>query len=112
MTDREIELRLKRAVEASTPNVLGRVMEECNKQEVRQQKDVLVFPKRKYSMLAACAVLFLFIGVGMFTGMRLEARKVASIVSIEINPSMELKLNKKKEVLEVNALNADAEIIL
>lgn len=111
MIDREIELRLKKAVEACTPDVLERVMAECDKQE----DNVISFDKKRYffrkyvSLAAACAV---FVGIGLFTFLNWEGNRVASIVSLEVNPSIELKINEDEEVLEANAVNADAEEIL
>lgn len=111
MTDRELELRLKKAVEACTPDVLDKVMAECD-----NYKDHVVPFERKQNrfrkftaVAAACAVL---VGAGLFGFLNLGANRVASIVALEVNPSIELKINKDEEVLEVNAMNADAEEIL
>ncbi len=115
MTDREIEMKLKQAVEACTPNVLDKVLEQCEGyKDAKNTPSVVPFRrKRRYrSLIAACVLLFLIVGAGYFTGTRLEAKKVASIVSVEINPSIELKINKAAEVLEANALNEDAKVVL
>lgn len=111
MTDREIELRLKKAVEACTPDVLERVMAECD----NPKENVVPFERKRYSfrtftaVAAACAIL---VGVGVFGALNLGANRIASIVSLEVNPSIELKINKDEEVLEANAMNTDAEEIL
>ncbi len=115
MTDQEMELRLKTAVEACTPEVLDKVLEKCDSyKEDKKIPNVVPFQRkgRYYSILAACVLLFLIVGGGYFATLRLEAKKVASIVSVEINPSIELKINADGEVLEAIAVNADAEVVL
>ncbi|MBQ8803831.1 MAG: PepSY domain-containing protein [Tyzzerella sp.] len=111
MTDRELELRFKKAVEACTPDVLDKVMAECD----NYQDKVIPFERkqnyfRKFTAIAAACVVIA--GAGIFGFLNLSASRVASIVSLEVNPSIELKINKDEEVLEANAMNADAEEIL
>lgn len=109
MTDRELELRLKKAVEACTPDVLDKVMAEC---DTYTDNNVVPFRKKNnFSRLIAVAAMFLMVaGISIFSSM--EMRKVTSIISLEINPSIELRINKNEEVLEAKAVNTDAEIIL
>ena len=56
--------------------------------------------------LAVCVCLF--IGLGYFN----NNVKVASIIGIDVNPSVELKVNKNEKVLDVIANNDDAKVIL
>lgn len=111
MTDRELELRLKKAVEACTPDVLDKVMAGCETYEDK----VVPFEKKRTpfrtftAVAAACVVLA---GAGLFGVWSMNLNRVASIVSLEVNPSIELKINKNEEILEANALNVDAEEIL
>lgn len=108
MTDRELELRLKKAVEACTPDVLDKIMEECD----TYKENVIPFTRKKRQFTrwaAAAAAVVIMAGTGYVS---LLANRVASIVSLEVNPSIELRINKKEEVLEANALNADGEQIL
>ena len=109
MTDRELELRLKKAVEACTPDVLDKVMAECDK-----QKDNLIpFEKKRnrFRHLTTIAAAFvLVIGLGAFGFLNTD--RVASIVSLEVNPSIEVRIDKNEEVIEAIAMNVDAEEIL
>ena len=52
-------------------------------------------------------VICIFVGLGYFNNLR-----VASIVSIDVNPSILLTINKKEKVLDVTANNDDALVIL
>ena len=56
--------------------------------------------------LVACVCLF--IGLGYFN----NNLKVASTIGIDVNPSIELTINKNEKVLDVIANNDDAKIIL
>ena len=109
MTDRELELRLKKAVEACTPDVLDKVMAECE----TYKENIVPFTKKKYrlgTMIAAAAAFVVVAGVGLFGAFGMN--RVASIISLEVNPSIELKIDKNEEVLEANAMNQDAVEIL
>ena len=109
MTDRELELRLKKAVEACTPDVLDKVMAECD----NYKENVIPFEKRRrpFKYLTAVAAAFVVIlGAGLFGFLNMD--RVASIVSLEVNPSIELRIDKKEEVIEAVPLNVDAEEIL
>ena len=56
--------------------------------------------------LVACVCLF--IGLGYFN----NNLKIASTIGIDVNPSIELTINKNEKVLDVIANNDDAKIIL
>lgn len=60
--------------------------------------------------IAAALVLLL----GGAAGVRLYSvnRAVASTVSLDVNPSVEIQVNQKDRVLRVNALNEDGRIVL
>ena len=107
MTDREIEQRLKQEVEACVPDVLGRVMAHCDEQEGQ----VTVMTKKKNIWLkvgAFAACLALVLGISLFAFSAYNPFSVATVVTLDVNPSIELKLNRDARVLEVNALNEDA----
>lgn len=60
----------------------------------------------RWGLIAACLVLI----VGLIGGIHLYRTPVA-YVSIDVNPSLELGLNRWDRVVEVTAYNADAEAI-
>ena len=64
-------------------------------------------PARRWA-LAACALLALFIGIG---GYRAAARPV-SYISIDVNPSIELALNRFDRVVSAEAYNRDGAAVL
>ncbi len=69
-----------------------------------------IFNYKHIMALAACAVLLL----GIFAGVYIyrENNAVASVVSIDVNPSVEIKLNKNDVVVEITALNGDGQEII
>lgn len=111
MTDREIEQRLKQAVEASVPDVLESVMARCDD----QKGQVIKMPKKKNIFMKVAAIaasLALVLGISLFAFSYFGTESVATVVTLDVNPSIELKLDKNARVLEANALNDDAARVL
>lgn len=52
-------------------------------------------------------VICVFVGLSYFNNL-----KVSSVISIDVNPSIELTINKKERVLDVKANNSDALVVL
>ena len=70
-------------------------------------------PRRKSharALIAACLTLVLVGGTGGVFYQRANA--VASVVSLDVNPSIELKVNQKEKVLSCTPLNQEAEAVL
>lgn len=65
--------------------------------------------KRK-QLIAGVAALFLLMMT--FLPSFINDNKVYAYVSIDINPSLELGVNKELEVIEIHAFNSDGELIL
>ena len=66
-----------------------------------------------FMAMAACLVLLLGIGVVRNRQMNtVQDAEAAAIVSIDVNPSIELTVNKKDKVMSAVALNEDAKVVL
>ena len=63
-------------------------------------------------LAAMAALLGLVIGSGFGVGAYKMDHRVTSTISLDVNPSVELRINGKERVLEVLALNEDAEAAL
>ena len=61
------------------------------------------------TLVAACLAVILLGGGGLFYQ---QANAVASVVSLDVNPSIELKLSRREKVLACVPLNDDAKTIL
>lgn len=68
--------------------------------------------KKIIMVLLIVAVLFLIgMGVTYKIHMDKENNTVYGIITVDVNPSMKISLNRKNQVLKVEALNNDAQII-
>ena len=67
--------------------------------------------RRWYQAFAACAAAVM-IFTGAFTMFNKSQNDVFAVVNIDVNPSVELSINKKQEVVEARALNEDGTAIL
>ena len=109
MTEKELENRLKRALENTTPHMLDRAKSSCRDLSVAPRKAMNAKRTWRYIAAAAAAVFLLAIGtvIGTFIN-KAPDNKVFATVSIDVNPSLEIKINKEELVLEVIPLNDDA----
>ena len=110
MTDQELERRLRQALDAAAPDDLDGVLSRC---APREETVVPLRPKRRSharALIAACLTLVLVGGTGGVFYQRANA--VASVVSLDVNPSIELKVNQKEKVLSCTPLNQEAEAVL
>ena len=113
MTDQELERRLARAVEHAAPDDLEEILSRC-----QERKGTVIAMKnnskkqfaRRWVALAACLALLLVGGGGGYFYQ--QASAVASVVSLDVNPSVELKVNSSRKVLSCVGLNDDADEIL
>ncbi len=68
--------------------------------------------KKYVSIAAAAAVVIGGIGFGVSKFAPEEAPEIASVISFDVNPSIELKLGADEKVIEVLAQNEDAKAII
>ncbi len=111
MTNEKMEQRLASAVEKTAPNDVNGVLSRC---EARKGTVISMTTKktanRKWATLvAACLAVMLLCGGGVFYQ---RAHAVASVVSLDVNPSIELKVSRNEKVLVCTPLNEDAKAIL
>ena len=111
MTNEKMEQRLAAAIEKTAPNDVDGVLSRCEERKgtvipMTTKKTI----KRKWtSLIAACLAVMLLGGGGVFYQ---RANAVASVVSLDVNPSIELKVNRSEKVLVCTPLNEDAKAIL
>lgn len=117
MTDRELEQRLHTALDHAAPNDVNGVLSRCEsgKGTVIQMTNANENKKsnaKKWAPMAVAACLALLL-VGGGAGYYYQSvNGVASIVSLDVNPSIELKVNKNEKVLSATPMNDDAKEIL
>ena len=111
MTNEKMEQRLASAVEKTAPNDVNGVLSRCDERKgtVIPMTTKKTTKKRWTTLAAACLALVLLGGGGIFYQ---QAHAVASVVSLDVNPSIELKVNRSEKVLVCAPLNEDAKAIL
>ena len=123
MDEREVERRLRTALEHAAPDDLEAIRARCGSQ---QAADVIPIsqarkrPARRMApmLIAACLVLAVIGGVvgGRFLGGNIDpgpaTAAVASVVSLDVNPSVRLDVSAEEVVLAAQPINDDAGNIL
>ncbi|WP_130861927.1 PepSY domain-containing protein [Bacilliculturomica massiliensis] len=121
MRNEDMENRLKTAVEHAVPDVLDGILSECGKidagpENAAERKQLDVRPggrRRKRWMPAGSVAAVLILIMGSVWGMNWNAaHAVDSVIGIDVNPSVELRINKNEKVLAAEARNEDGKDIL
>lgn len=107
----EIASHLKSAVETLTPNVLDRInLDTPQLRYLEQPRRLKVYRKMRSAVTAAAACLCV---AALYGGvMHYQNTRVDSIIGLDVNPSIEISVNRKDKILETEALNEDAVTVL
>ena len=110
MTNKKMEQRLAAALEKTAPDDVSGVLSRC---EARKGTVIPMTTKktvnRKWTTLVAACLAVMLLGGGLFYQ---QVNAVASVVSLDVNPSIELKVSRNEKVLACVPLNEDAKAIL
>ena len=106
----EIEQHIKSAMDRITPDVLDRI-DLTTPQEIHAER-LTDLRRRRARMWGTAAACFLAIAAGSGGYNLYRNSLVDSIVGLDVNPSVELSINRKERVLKAEALNEDARVIL
>lgn len=106
--------KIKQAYTNAVPDICDVILSECGQEkgkviimtETGKKKNTV-----KYMMAAAGLVLMLGAGTLITNIYRLNFA-VASTVSLDVNPSIQITVNEKEQVLDVKALNKDGGIVV
>ena len=111
MTNEQMERRLAGALDKTAPDDVNGVLSRCDERKgtVIPMATKKMRKKQWTTLAAACLALALLCGGGIFYQ---QAHAVASVVSLDVNPSIELKVSKDEKVLACTPLNEDAKAIL
>lgn len=112
----DIERRSHRGMSQMAPDVFQKIMADTGpkleseawlmEEDHKKTRSFWMRAAQTAAVLAACCMLLLGITVYQFSF------KVDSVVEIDVNPSLELQVNRSDRVVRVNALNADGVKIL
>ena len=111
MTNEKMERQLAVALEKTAPDDMSGVLSRCEarKGTVLPMTTKKTVNRKWTTLVAACLAVMLLCGGGVFYQ---RAHAVASVVSLDVNPSIELKVSKSEKVLVCTPLNEDAKAIL
>lgn len=114
----QIELHLKSAIGSLTPNVLDRIdlsvpQDVVPRQELTQPSAIVALNRRMRGIvLATAACLCVMVMGGGAFHYQYQNRRIESVIGIDVNPSVELSVNRKDKVLHAEALNAEAQEVM
>ena len=116
MTDQELEQKLRTALEHAAPDdfqgVLSRISPKARTEQAPIPFEAAARKKkRRWAPLAAAACLALVAAAGGGSWY-LQNNTVASVVSLDVNPSVTLNVNSKEKVLSAVPVNEDGGDIL
>lgn len=110
---KKIEQKVRESFNRATPNIIDSIASDCKN---RPQESAVSATRRGVSFawrFATIALAFVLIvmSVAGIIGITTETAS-ASTISLDVNPSVEIKLNGRQRVIEVKAINADGEKII
>ena len=112
MSERRVKEKLYSAVEHNVPDVLDNILAQC---DTRKGDGVMTEKKRKNPIFkiatAMAAMLVLVVGIigaSQITGLN----DVETVIAFDVNPSIEIEVNSRGQVIDVKALNEDAQIVV
>lgn len=113
MNHREVEKKLKKAYSHITaPDTIDSILSDC---EVQKGSVVMMEKKNKAPLFKglALAAMVLVAAVGVFGFRHYEMNyRAVSTIAFDVNPSIEMKVNAKDQILEVTPLNDDAVVVI
>lgn len=112
MTNDLMEKRLADALEKTAPDDVNGVLSRCKERKGTVTPMTTKTTKKStriWATLAAACLALILVGSGLFYQ---QANAVASVVSLDVNPSIELKVNRNEKVLSCTPLNDDAKTVL
>ncbi len=107
---KQIEACLKSATDDLIPNVLDRIDLSTPQMEETSVSKPVFFRRQRViaGLIAACFCMIMLAG-GTYS---YQNSRVDSVIGIDVNPSVELSVNKKNRVLKAEAVNQDGMTIL
>ena len=117
MNDREIGEKIRNAVNHTVPDSWEAISSRISSEgTVIDMTDMTKQPKSHKTLIRTLALgtaAALILGTGIFTASRiLTSGQVEAVVSLDVNPSIEMQVNAREKVVSAQPLNTDAEAIL
>jgi len=114
MKKNKFEQDLYETLEKETPDVLSKIKQDPRFRVPTNERMPLLSYFRQYKVSTVFSSLFvlgLFVVAILFSSTQ-SNEVIASTVSIDINPSVELLLNEDDEIIDIEAINEDGELLI
>lgn len=119
MTDEELEKRLADEIRGEKPDMLDGLLAELDEQPASASSDeekAAGKPVRKTvayrwqkAALSIAAVLLIFVGTALLLN---RTGETAAVIGLDVNPGIEISIDKNEKVLGAEAVNEDGGMIL
>ena len=109
MKDNDIKKHIRLEIEKETPDVLDNILSKCKRKEKEKMKKQFLSPR---FILSMASILIILVLISVFVINKSTFQKVDSTIEIDVNPSIELKIDKQNKIIETTALNDDGKVIL
>lgn len=103
-----IDNKIKNRIKSSVITKAGFDLIPSKKSYLNKIKDTIKSNLVRNKIAFACSLSILFLGFGTYTYIKLPV----AYVSLDINPSIELSVNRFNNVVSTSALNKDGQILL
>ena len=112
MNHSQLENKLAQAIEHASSDNLETILSRCQPQ--KGTVNVMKKPRFRLNIMIEIAACFLvlLIGVGLLVHFQGQSNAIASVISLDVNPSVQLDVNKKSKIINATALNSEGETIL
>ena len=108
ISDQELETKVDKLFDKLTPDLSGQILKDidaADKPAVRKRNR-----KNLWLRIGSMAAVFVLLAVGAFS--YAGYAKIDSTVTLDVNPSIELCVNRNNRVLRVTPLNEDGEAVI
>lgn len=115
MKQTEQNQKIKHAFDAITPNVLESVLSDCDKNRTKGTVFMMQQKNRRplWNKIAAIAAAIVLIVSGAFVfGQYQTYYTPDALIALDINPSIEITVNRNEKVLDVKARNEEAKTVI
>jgi len=108
----DIEAKIREAIESETPNDFPAVLSACKSNTTRERvlkmKTNRISTITKIASIAAVFILTVCLCMGIYFYMN----STDAIISLDVNPGVEITLGRNQKVLKFEATNDDGELIV
>ena len=116
MDNEKLEARIRRLAEHTAPEQLTGILEACEarKGNVITMNEVKKKKNRFLPLAVAAAIVLVCIGgyIGLHYGAAEPGAAIASVITLDVNPSLNIVMDTSDKVIEVRPLNEDARTVI